>query len=102
MNETVTYLPEHLKIAKQTLDRAMRYQLELTENALHRYRASSEILQTLRVDGLVLPAILKNYLQTLIDGVRQNRWQDDPVAGNQEIKHLYTMLNDEMRHLGLL
>jgi hypothetical protein len=102
MNETATYVPEHFKTVKRVFDRAIRYQLDPTEGPARVHSASSETLQTLSAEELLLPWNLQNHLEVLIDGLRRNRWRDDPVAGNEAIKQFYSHLNEEMKRLGLL
>ena len=102
MNETASYIPEHFKTVKHVFDRAIRFQLDPTEGPARVHSASSETLQTLSVEELLLPWNLQNHLEVLIDGLRRNRWQDDAMAGNEAIKQFYTHLNEEMRRLGLL
>lgn len=102
MNETATYIPEHFKTVKRVFDRAMRYQLDPTEEPARVHIASLETIKTISAEEILLPWNLQNHLERLVDGLRRNRWQDDPVAGNDAIKRFYAELNQEMRRLGLL
>jgi hypothetical protein len=102
MNETAAYIPDHFKTVKHVFDRAMRYQLGMAEDPSRAFGASFDTLKPLSAEQVLLTENLQNHLEAVFDGLRDNRWQTEPEAGNVAIKQFYVKLNQEMRRLGLL
>jgi hypothetical protein len=99
--EADAYKPEAMESVKRVFNRAIRYQLDAKGQPCQIFEASSRVLRTLSPETLLLPCDFQKRLNALLHNLRRDHWQNDPGAGNEAIRRFYSVLNKEMRRLGL-